>query len=100
MIFYRQTFIMKSSKLLLIISILYSAIIHAQVNVTNTGTLKLSIGSDTLYINGAFTNNSGSAFTNNGQFYVKQDLTNDQSSMTVGTGTLYLNGSGAQTISR
>ena len=88
---------MKALRSFLIIPLLYS-VAHAQVNVTNTGTLKVSSGTDTLYINGAFTNNSGSALTNNGQFYIKGNLTNDQSSMTVGTGTLYLNGSSTQTV--
>ena len=68
----------------------------AQTNPTNTGTLKLSGTSDTIYITGDFTNTSAASLTNNGRLYVKQNLSNDQASMTVGTGRLYLNGSSAQ----
>jgi hypothetical protein len=73
-------------------------VLFAQVNVTNTGILKLSSSTDTLYINGDFTNSSLASLTNNGQLYVKQTLTNDQASMTAGTGSLYLNGGSAQTV--
>ena len=91
---------MKSKIFLLyiVLALLVSFASSAQVNVTNTGTLKLSSSTDTLYVNGDFTNNSGSAFTNNGQFYVKQNLTNNEASMSAGTGKLYLNGSSAQTV--
>ncbi|MES1220677.1 MAG: T9SS type A sorting domain-containing protein [Bacteroidota bacterium] len=89
---------MKIKKILLFVVLLSSLVSHAQVNVTNTGILKVSIGVDTLYVNGAFSNNSGSALTNNGQFYIRQDLTNDEAAMAVGTGTLYLNGTSAQAV--
>src|SRR5438552_10873661 len=72
--------------------------IHSQVNLTNTGTLFVKTSSDILFINGDFTNNSAAALTNNGSLYVKQNLTNNQSSMTIGTGTLILNGTSAQSI--
>src|SRR6266487_5745603 len=71
----------------------------AQTAVTNAGTLYISTSSDILHITGDFTNNSGSALTNNGNLYVKQNLSNGQSAMAVGTGTLYLNGTSAQTVS-
>jgi len=74
-------------------------LIQAQTNVTNTGTLYISTSSDILHVTGDFTNNSGSALTNNGNLYVKQNLSNSQSAMAVGTGTLYLNGTSAQTVS-
>ena len=90
---------MKTKKILLIIALTYAEIVHPQVNVTNTGTLKVSVSTDTLYVNGNFSNASTAALTNNGKFYIKQDLTNDQSLMAVGTGTLYLNGNSAQTVS-
>jgi len=51
-----------------------------------------------IFINGGFTNNSSSALTNNGSFYIKGDLSNAQASMAVGTGTLYLNGTSAQAV--
>lgn len=70
----------------------------AQTDVTNTGTLYITGGSDILYISGSFTNNNTSALTNNGNLYIRQNLTNNQSSVAVGTGTLYLNGIAAQTI--
>jgi len=65
----------------------------------NTGTLYITGGTDILYITGGFTNASGSALTNNGHLYVGQTLTNGQSSMTVGAGTLHLNGASAQSVS-
>ena len=71
--------------------------IHAQTDVQNNGIVY--IGSDTFFVGGAFVNSSTAAFTNNGIAQVKKDLTNDQSSMTVGAGTLYLNGAAAQTVS-
>jgi hypothetical protein len=71
----------------------------AQVNVQNNGIVYISNSSDILFINGSFTNASGAAFTNNGNFYLKQDLTNNEASMATGTGTLYLNGTSGQTVS-
>jgi hypothetical protein len=50
-------------------------------------------------VNGSFDNQSTSALTNNGSFYVLGDLSNAESGMTAGTGRLYLQGSSAQTIS-
>lgn len=71
----------------------------SQVAVQNNGILYVSNSADILHINGSFTNASGAALTNNGMFYISQDLSNSQSSMAVGTGTLTLNGSSLQTIS-
>jgi len=70
----------------------------AQVTVQNNGILGVPV-SGVLYVNGSVINASGAALTNNGSFYVKQDITNNQASMAAGTGTLYLNGSSTQTIS-
>jgi hypothetical protein len=70
----------------------------AQVNLQNTGVLYSSNSSDILFINGNFTNTSAAALTNAGSLHVKQTLTNDQASMAIGTGTLYLNGSIAQAV--
>ncbi len=75
-----------------------SASLQAQVDLQNNGTLYISGASDILFINGGFTNASGAALTNNGNLHVKQNLVNGQSSMAVGTGTLYLNGTGAQAV--
>ena len=71
---------------------------NAQADFNNTGTLHVSTGNDTLYVNGAFSNGHSSAFINNGNFFVKQNLSNSQVSMSTGTGTLYLNGSTLQSI--
>jgi hypothetical protein len=71
----------------------------AQTGMQNTGTLYVSNSGDTIFVTGSFANASGSAFTNNGMLYVKQDLSNDQASMTAGTGRLYLNGTALQTVS-
>lgn len=74
------------------------SIVKGQVDLQNTGTLYISSGTDTLSINGNFNNTSSGAFTNNGWFYLKQNFTNSQAAMATGTGTLYLNGTGAQAI--
>src|SRR6185369_16790292 len=71
---------------------------QAQSDLQNNGTLYISTSSDILYINGAFTNAAAGALTNNGSLYVRQNLSNAQASMAIGTGTLYLNGTSAQSI--
>ncbi|MGC4036105.1 MAG: T9SS type A sorting domain-containing protein [Chitinophagaceae bacterium] len=71
----------------------------AQVNVQNTGILYSTGSSDIVYIGGSFTNSSAASLTNNGNLYVIQDLINDQSFSSIGTGTLYLSGSATQTVS-
>lgn len=90
---------MKTKKLLLFVALIFSEMSFAQVNITNTGSLKISSSTDTLYINGNFTNSSAASLINNGKLYVKGNLKNDQASMSAGTGTLYLNGGSAQTLS-
>ncbi|MFM9910799.1 MAG: T9SS type A sorting domain-containing protein [Chitinophagaceae bacterium] len=90
---------MKRVKLILtLLSLLQSALLLAQVDLQNTGTLFITGGTDILYVNGALTNTNSGALTNNGNLYVLRNLTNGQVLMPVGTGTLYLNGSVAQTI--
>lgn len=89
---------MKRKIIYSILTLLTGFASFAQMNVTNTGTLYITGSSDILYAASDFTNNSGSALTNNGQLYVKGTLSNGQSSMAVGTGTLYLNGSSAQSV--
>lgn len=71
--------------------------LSAQVTVQNNGIATVS-GTGLLYINGSLINASGAALTNNGSLYVKQDITNNQSGMSAGTGTLILNGAATQTI--
>ena len=89
-------------KLLLSIScslvLLFTNRASAQVDLNNSGILYLSISTDTVYINGNFNNTSVADLTNNGRLYVRQNIANDQSSMSIGTGTLYLNGSIAQIL--
>ncbi len=75
------------------------SIVHAQVELHNSGILFLANNADTLFINGNFTNTSTAALSNNGIIQIKQNLVNDQVSMPAGTGTLYLNGMAAQTVS-
>ncbi len=73
--------------------------LQAQVSVQNTGTLYISGAPDIMSVNGSFTNTAGAALTNKGNLYIMQNLVNDQAAMASGTGTLYLNGSTAQTVS-
>jgi hypothetical protein len=89
---------MKRKIIYSILALLSGFASFAQVNVTNTGILYITGSSDIFHFVGSFTNNSGSALTNNGQLYVKGNLSNAQSAMAVGTGTLYLNGTSAQSI--
>lgn len=90
---------MKKAKLFIAtLLVMQAAFVQAQSDVQNTGVLYVSTGSDILYINGALTNTSAAALTNNGSLYVRNNLTNGQASMAVGTGTLYLNGGVAQIV--
>jgi hypothetical protein len=68
----------------------------AQVAATNTGTLYISNSTSILHAESDFTNTSTGLFTNNGHFYVRGNLSNNEVSMAIGSGTLYLNGSSAQ----
>jgi hypothetical protein len=70
----------------------------AQTAAINTGILYITNSADILYAGSDFTNNSGSALTNNGQLYIKGNLSNAQASIAVGTGTLFLNGASAQSV--
>ena len=72
--------------------------LKAQVTVQNNGIAFISSSSDIVFINGSLNNATGAALTINGSLYVNQDVTNNQASMSAGTGTLYLNGTAMQTI--
>jgi hypothetical protein len=89
---------MKKEILFILTGILGCFCTVAQVNLYNKGILYISSSSDALFINGDFTNTSTAALTNNGKFYIKQNILNDQSLMAAGTGTLFLNGSSAQSL--
>jgi len=78
--------------------ILVAQIASAQTAATNTGILYISGSTDIFYAANDFTNNSGSLLTNNGQLYVKGNLSNAQASMAIGTGLLTLNGTAAQAV--
>ena len=54
---------------------------NAQVDLQNSGILFSTSSTDTLFINGSFTNTSTAVLTNNGSLYIKQTLINDQSLM-------------------
>ena len=71
----------------------------AQTDVQNTGVLYIGSSIDTVYIGGSFTNSNTASLTNNSVLNVFQHVSNSQAGMSAGTGTLYLNGSSAQTIS-
>jgi hypothetical protein len=88
----------KNIPILLIIFVMMYTGISAQINVQNTGTFYIASATDTFFVTASLTNASGAALTNNGALYVKQNISNAQSSMAVGTGTLFLNGSSAQSI--
>lgn len=90
---------MKKNYLIVSIMSLFVSSLSAQVDVTNTGILYIGSATDTFFVGGAFTNSGTAGFTNNGITNVKKDLSNSQSSMTAGTGTLLLDGNTAQTIS-
>jgi hypothetical protein len=70
----------------------------AQTGLTNHGSLKISPGS-AMTVFGAFQNNSGAGFVNDGNLYVRGNLQNSQASISPGTGILTLNGTALQTIS-
>lgn len=92
--FYKSTV---ATRILLVLMLPVS--LPAQVSVQNNGILYVSTSADIFHVNGSFTNASGAALTNNGMLYISQNLSNSQSSMAVGTGTLVLNGSSLQTVS-
>src|SRR5688572_16713498 len=85
-------------KIVFVVAVISAQAAAGQVAVTNTGVLHINGGSDIFYAGDNFTNTSAAAITNNGQLYVRGNLSNDQASITVGTGTLYLNGASAQAV--
>lgn len=71
--------------------------LHAQQSFVNNGNLSIFTGASITSF-GDFTNKSSASFSNNGNFYIKGNLNNDQSSLAIGSGTLHLDGTNAQTI--
>ncbi|MBA2745124.1 MAG: hypothetical protein H0U44_02760, partial [Flavisolibacter sp.] len=90
---------MKKTIWFLILYFVFCPFTRAQIDLQNSGTLFITSGTDTLFINGNLTNTSAAALINNGRLYIKKNLINNQSSMSAGTGTLYLNGTVAQSVS-
>lgn len=77
--------------------LLTSIAANAQQALVNSGNLQVYSGAS--FCNyGGFTNSSSGALVNNGNLYIKGDVTNDQAAMTAGSGILYLNGSAAQAV--
>ena len=81
----------------LIILLLFCAYLNAQLAFTNSGNLQIHAGASVTGF-GNFTNTATGGLINNGNFYLKGNITNDQSSMSAGTGAAVLNGTSAQTI--
>jgi hypothetical protein len=74
------------------------ACIRADAQFYNNGTLFVNTGG-TLYVNTPFTNDIGGGWQNNGTTYLGGNVTNNQASMTPGSGTTVFNGTTPQTIS-
>lgn len=70
---------------------------NAQDAFTNNGNLRIHSGG-ALSGFGIFTNTSSGVLVNNGSLYLKANISNSEAAMTAGTGTLYLNGTSAQTL--
>jgi len=68
-----------------------------QAQMTNFGNLQIHSGGS-VAVTGDFTNASTAVLLNNQALYLRGQLTNNQASMSAGTGTLYLNGSSAQIV--
>ncbi len=70
----------------------------AQLEVYNTGIIHIGNAADIFSASGNFTNTSSATLTNNGNLYIRGNISNAQASMSAGTGTLFLNGTSAQSI--
>lgn len=80
-----------------IILLLSGTCINAQDAINNNGNLQIHSGASVAgFAN--FTNAATGSLVNNGDLYVKGIITNNQASMASGTGTLYLDGSAAQSV--
>jgi hypothetical protein len=84
--------------LLLSILIAINGNVMAQDAFRNTGNMQLHSGA-ALTGFGNFINTSSAVLVNNGSINIKGNLSNDQASMSAGTGTLLLTGSSSQSIS-
>jgi hypothetical protein len=87
---------MKSTNLSIIL-LLLCFYAKAQNPIQNSGNLQIHPGGAISGF-GDFTNASTGVLINNGALHLKATVTNDQSAMAAGTGTLHLNGSSAQSM--
>jgi hypothetical protein len=69
----------------------------AQNTFNNTGNLKIYSGAN-LAVHGDFINSSTAGFVNDGNLYIKKNLSSNQPAMSTGAGTLHLNGAALQTL--
>ncbi|WP_165760302.1 T9SS type A sorting domain-containing protein [Niastella populi] len=69
----------------------------AQHTVTNNGNLTIHSGGN-LAVHGHFNNAASASLVNDGNLYIKRDLTSNQAAMSSGSGTLYLDGAVLQTL--
>lgn len=82
---------------LLLVLCLAGAFTGRSQGLTNNGNLRIHAGG-TLSSSVGFTNASTGTLVNEGSIYLRADLTNHESGMSAGSGTLYFTGSGAQLV--
>jgi hypothetical protein len=80
-----------------VVLLLGGTYIYGQDALNNSGNLQIHPGASLCSYAG-FANASTGALVNNGNLYIKGNITNDQSAMGAGNGVLYMNGSAAQTL--
>lgn len=83
--------------ILLLGSALLNFAIYPQQSVQNNGNLQIHSGG-AISCFGTLNNTATGILVNNGNLTIKGDLVNNESSMSAGSGTLYLNGSTAQLV--
>src|SRR5690242_3875952 len=86
-----------NKKILPALLLFVSGYVQAQQTITNFGNLQVHTGTSVTGF-GNVVNTSTGVLINNGDLYVRGNITNDQASMSAGTGTLYFNGSSAQAL--
>jgi len=89
---------MKSMRQVLLLLVTASLCSGARAQLYNNGTFYVG-STGVLFVNGSFTNTAASDYQNNGTVYISGDISNNQGSMSAGTGRTYFNGATAQTLS-
>jgi hypothetical protein len=79
------------------ISLLFTVIAFGQAAIQNNGNLYINTGANMAAF-GHFTNTNTAALVNDGTFYIKGNIANNQASMSAGTGTTHLNGTTSQSV--